>query len=132
MEESGFPGFDVTTWWGMFVPAGTPTGVVDKLSRETRKIMTSPDVDKKLHAIGTLPLISTPAELADVIKKETPSWTPDQSSWHQADRMNYSRTSKQAAMLNGSAPSVFGKHQSIDDVPANDEDPQVLELPWHR
>ncbi len=74
MEESGFPGFDVTTWWGMFVPAGTPAGVIDKLSRETRKIMTSPDVGEKLQAIGTLPLSSTPAEFAEVIKKETPYW----------------------------------------------------------
>ena len=74
MEESGFPGFDVTTWWGMFVPAGTPAGVIDKLSRETRKIMKLPDVGEKLQAIGTLPLSSTPAEFAEVIKKETPYW----------------------------------------------------------
>ena len=74
MDESGFPGFDVTTWWGMFVPAETPAAVIDRLNSETAKIMTSPDVGEKLHAIGTVPLSGTPAEFAEVIKKETPYW----------------------------------------------------------
>ena len=74
MDESGFPGFDVTTWWGMFVPVGTSATVIDKLNRETVKIMVSPDVRDKLNAIGTVPLGNKPAEFADMIKAEAPYW----------------------------------------------------------
>jgi tripartite-type tricarboxylate transporter receptor subunit TctC len=74
MDESGFSGFDVTTWFGMFAPAGTSAAVVDKLNRETVKIMALPDMHDKLRAIGILPLTNTSAEFADVIKAETPYW----------------------------------------------------------
>jgi tripartite-type tricarboxylate transporter receptor subunit TctC len=74
MDESGFPGFDVTTWFGLFVPAGTSAAIVAKLHGETVKIMASPDVRDKLEAIGILPLGNTPAEFAAVIMAETPYW----------------------------------------------------------
>jgi tripartite-type tricarboxylate transporter receptor subunit TctC len=74
MDESGFPGFDVTTWFGLFAPAGTSAAIVEKLHRETVKIMALPDVRDKLGAIWILPLGNTPAEFAEVIKTETPYW----------------------------------------------------------
>jgi tripartite-type tricarboxylate transporter receptor subunit TctC len=74
MDESGFPGFDVTTWWGMFVPAGTPAAVIEKLNRETVKIMALPDMHDKLRALGIVPLSNTPARFADVIRAEAPYW----------------------------------------------------------
>jgi tripartite-type tricarboxylate transporter receptor subunit TctC len=74
MDESGYPGFDVPGWFGMVAPAGTPASIVDRLNRETVKIMASADVHKKLDAIGIVPLGSTPAQFADVIRKETATW----------------------------------------------------------
>jgi tripartite-type tricarboxylate transporter receptor subunit TctC len=74
MDESGFPGFDVTTWWGMFAPAGTPAAVIERLNRETVKIMVSPDMRDKLQALGIVPLSNTPAEFAQIIKAEAPFW----------------------------------------------------------
>jgi tripartite-type tricarboxylate transporter receptor subunit TctC len=74
MDESGFRGFDVTAWFGLFVPAGTPAAIIEKLHRETVKIMALPDMHDKLDAIGILPLGNTPTEFADVIKTETPYW----------------------------------------------------------
>jgi tripartite-type tricarboxylate transporter receptor subunit TctC len=74
MEEAGFPGFEVTVWFGLFVPAGTPAAIVERLNRETVKIMNSPDVQKKARDIGQVALSDTPAEFADLIKKETPYW----------------------------------------------------------
>jgi tripartite-type tricarboxylate transporter receptor subunit TctC len=74
MGESGFPGFDVTTWWGMFVPAGTSAAVIDKLDRETVRIMALPDMHAKLRALGIEPLGNTPAQFADVIRAEAPYW----------------------------------------------------------
>ena len=44
MEESGFPGFDVTTWWGMVVPVGTPAAIIDRLNRVTVKVMATPEM----------------------------------------------------------------------------------------
>jgi len=74
MDESGFPGFDVTTWWGMFVPAGTSAAVIEKLNRETVKIMALPDINDKLRALGIVPLSNTPAQFEDVIRSEAPYW----------------------------------------------------------
>jgi tripartite-type tricarboxylate transporter receptor subunit TctC len=74
MDESEFPGFDVTVWYGLFVPARTSREIIEKLHRETVKIMSLPDVREKLHAIGGVPLHNTPAEFVDVIRAETPYW----------------------------------------------------------
>jgi tripartite-type tricarboxylate transporter receptor subunit TctC len=74
MDESGFPGFDVTAWFGMFVPAGTPGDIIETLHRETVKIMSSPDVREKVEAIGISPMTGTPAEFADRIRAEIPHW----------------------------------------------------------
>ncbi len=74
MDESGFPGFNVTTWWGMFVPVGTPAAIVERLNRETVKIMATPEMRQKLAAIGLEPMGGTPAEFAAVIRAEAPYW----------------------------------------------------------
>jgi tripartite-type tricarboxylate transporter receptor subunit TctC len=74
MEESGFPGFNVTTWWGVFAPAGTPAKIVDRLNRATVKIMATPEMREKLAAIGIEPMGGTPAEFAAVIRAEAPYW----------------------------------------------------------
>ncbi len=74
MEEAGFPGFEVMVWFGLFVPAGTPPAIVEKLYKEAVKIMTSAEVRKKAIDIGQVALSDTPDEFADVIEKETPYW----------------------------------------------------------
>jgi tripartite-type tricarboxylate transporter receptor subunit TctC len=74
MDESGFPGFNVTTWWGMFAPVGTPAAVIERLNRETVKVMATPEMREKLAAIGLEPMGGTPAEFAAVIRAEAPYW----------------------------------------------------------
>jgi tripartite-type tricarboxylate transporter receptor subunit TctC len=74
MEESGFPGFDMTAWFGMVAPAGTPAAIIDKLNRQTVAIMASADVHDKLDAMGIVPLGNTPAQFAQIIKTEAPYW----------------------------------------------------------
>jgi tripartite-type tricarboxylate transporter receptor subunit TctC len=74
MAESGYPGYEVPGWFGMVAPARTPDAVIDRLNRETVKIMALPDVREKLHAIGIVALADTPAEFAAEIKKETSYW----------------------------------------------------------
>jgi tripartite-type tricarboxylate transporter receptor subunit TctC len=53
--QAGLPGFDINSWNGVFVPAGTPRPVVDKLSAEIGRILASPDVIEKLAAQGQDP-----------------------------------------------------------------------------
>jgi tripartite-type tricarboxylate transporter receptor subunit TctC len=74
IAESGYPGYEVIGWFGMVAPAGTPVPIVDRLNRETVKIMALPDIRDKLYAIGIVPLTDTPAEFAELIKTEAAYW----------------------------------------------------------
>ena len=65
------PGFEIVAWNAMLAPAGTPQPIIDKLSSAIGKILKSPEVAARLNELGTTPVGSTPAELADVIRSET-------------------------------------------------------------
>ena len=52
MEELGFPGFEATAWFGLMAPAGTPPAIVDKLHKETVRVLALPDVKAKLEGLG--------------------------------------------------------------------------------
>jgi tripartite-type tricarboxylate transporter receptor subunit TctC len=75
MEESGFAGFDITVWFGLFVPAGTPPAIIEVLNREAVAIMSAPDMRKRVVDLGDVPLSSTPREFAELIRAEKPFWT---------------------------------------------------------
>jgi tripartite-type tricarboxylate transporter receptor subunit TctC len=62
VSESGVPGYEMNPWIGMFVPAGTPRAIVDRLNAEMNKILASPDVVQKLEALALDPWTSTPEE----------------------------------------------------------------------
>ena len=74
MIEAGFPGCDMTVWFGLFVPAGTPAFVIDRLHGETTRFVEQEDVRKKYYDVGLTPLNNTPAQFAEMIKAETPYW----------------------------------------------------------
>jgi tripartite-type tricarboxylate transporter receptor subunit TctC len=74
MAESGYPGYEVPGWFGMVAPVKTPAAVIDRLNRETVKIMGSPEIRERLNAIGIVPLANTPAEFAALISKEAAYW----------------------------------------------------------
>jgi tripartite-type tricarboxylate transporter receptor subunit TctC len=74
IAESGYPGYDVTGWFGLVAPPGTPVGVIDKLNRETVRIMRLPEIREKLEGIGIVPLVNTPAEFGALIRKESAYW----------------------------------------------------------
>jgi tripartite-type tricarboxylate transporter receptor subunit TctC len=74
MAESGFPGFNAVPWFGLLAPAGTPAEIVEKLHRATVKVLAMADVRKQFDEFGLEPVGNTPAELAAVIKTETPKW----------------------------------------------------------
>jgi tripartite-type tricarboxylate transporter receptor subunit TctC len=70
--EAGLPGYIVTTWYGMFAPAGTPPPIVNRLHAELVKAMQTPDVRLKLEGIGADGSVSkSPAEFAALVRADT-------------------------------------------------------------
>jgi tripartite-type tricarboxylate transporter receptor subunit TctC len=74
VAEAGLREFEVTTWYGVLAPAGTPRNVITRLNGELVKIMHSPELKDKLAAMGTDPLTGTPEEFAAYIKSEIAKW----------------------------------------------------------
>jgi len=70
VAESGFPGFDLTTWYGIFAPAGTPSTVVAWLNGELVRVLKRPEVVARLEQLGLEAKTSTPAEFAGIFRKE--------------------------------------------------------------
>ena len=70
IAESGLPGFDISTWFGIFVPAGTPRPVVDRLHAEFTRALAAPDVREKMLALGAEPVGSTPEQFTAYVKAE--------------------------------------------------------------
>ena len=68
--EAGLPGLDVETWYGITAPAETPKHIIEKLSVEVGKILAMSDIKEKLASQGMLPFISTPEQMAAMMKEE--------------------------------------------------------------
>ena len=68
------PGFEATTWFAMFAPAGTPREIVAKLNAEMQRVFKLPDVVDKLKALGLEPWLSTPEELSKFQATEIVKW----------------------------------------------------------
>ena len=73
VAESGFPGFESVTWYGLFAPAKTPKPILDKVNQAVTTSLNG-ELGKKLLAFGAPPRPSTSAELSDAITKDTASW----------------------------------------------------------
>jgi tripartite-type tricarboxylate transporter receptor subunit TctC len=73
MAESGFPGFDITAWFGLMAPVGTPVLIIDRLHHETVSVL--PGLRKKFDELGMAMIGNSPAEFAAAIQAEIPRWT---------------------------------------------------------
>lgn len=74
VAELGFKGFDVSTWYGLLVPAGTPTHVVTTLNTEVNKLLANPEVRAAIKAQGAEPEAMTPANFASMLKTDYVKW----------------------------------------------------------
>jgi tripartite-type tricarboxylate transporter receptor subunit TctC len=74
MKELGYPKFVVENWYGIFVPAKTPTALVNQLNKEINKILASSEVAESLSKMGSLNSEQTPEQFAAFVKKEIPYW----------------------------------------------------------
>lgn len=74
MAESGFPGYDLTPWFGAVVPAGTPKAIVDKLAAWFNQISSSEETRKFLENVATDPFPGTSESMAALIRVESENW----------------------------------------------------------
>jgi len=71
ISEAGVPGFNHPIWYGVWVPAGTPAEVVDKLARDIARALAAPDVRDRLAKDGANPMSITQPEFARFVVSES-------------------------------------------------------------
>ena len=76
IAEAGIPGFDLSSWIALFVPAKTPSQVVGKLHADTVALLAEPATRRKLEDMGVVMVGSTPAELAAQVRADIEKWGP--------------------------------------------------------
>ena len=74
MAELGLPQAEATSWGAVMVPAGTPAPAIARLNAVIREALAEPGVQQRLAAAGADAVVSTPAELAGIMRSETEKW----------------------------------------------------------
>ena len=75
LAESGLAGYEISSWFGLFVPTGTPAPVIDKLYRETAAVLKSADVVERFSKEGAEPVGSSPANFQKYVRTEFDKYT---------------------------------------------------------
>jgi tripartite-type tricarboxylate transporter receptor subunit TctC len=76
LAESGLASFDVAPWWGLFLPAKTAPAIVARLHSDTIAALAEPEIQKRMQDLGSIPVGSTPEELARYLQAEMAKWGP--------------------------------------------------------
>jgi tripartite-type tricarboxylate transporter receptor subunit TctC len=75
LAESGVPGFEAKSWFGLVAPAGTPPDIIRKINQDVTKVISAPEFSKEyLTAQGLEPILGTPDQFAAFIRTETVKW----------------------------------------------------------
>jgi len=69
-KEAGYPDTDYNFWFGIFVPAKTPSEIVQRLYGETERALRNPEVNEKLAKLGIQPMPMSSSQFGDYIRKE--------------------------------------------------------------
>lgn len=75
IAEAGLPGYEATSWFGLFAPAATPPAVVSKLNTAIVKVLANPEIKKKINEQGAEVYSETPEQFAVFIQKESVKWS---------------------------------------------------------
>ena len=75
IAELGFPGYEISSWQGVFAPAGTPKDVVGKINGELVRMLNVPEIRRRISQEGADPVGSTPDAFATRVKNEITKWT---------------------------------------------------------
>jgi tripartite-type tricarboxylate transporter receptor subunit TctC len=73
--ESGLKGYEVTTWYAILAPKGTPSDIVNKLYSAVVKVLKTPDMKQRLEQFGAEPGGMPPDQFAGFIRSETAKWS---------------------------------------------------------
>ena len=74
IAEQGFPGYEVSGWYGLLAPAAVPADVLTYLNAETVKVLRDPEVKQRMEADGAVPVGSAPAQFAEYMRTEALKW----------------------------------------------------------
>ena len=72
--ESGLPGYEAATWFGLFAPVATPREIITKLNADAVGALSGADVKERMAGQGLFVVASSPAQFADFLKAEIPKW----------------------------------------------------------
>jgi tripartite-type tricarboxylate transporter receptor subunit TctC len=75
IAESGYPGYEISSWQGAFAPAGTPKEIVAKINGELVRMVNAPDVRARMSLEGAEPVGSTPEQFAKRVESEIAKWS---------------------------------------------------------
>ena len=75
IAESGFPGFNVASWWGLMGPAKMPMRIVDRIALEAAQAVKDPKIVEQLTSFGIDPLGNTPAQFSAMISADIKLWS---------------------------------------------------------
>jgi tripartite-type tricarboxylate transporter receptor subunit TctC len=71
MAEAGVKNMEKAAWFGMWAPAGTPAGIIEKIAKDISSVLESPEVREKLSKMGAEPMSMTPSQFAAFVRGET-------------------------------------------------------------
>jgi tripartite-type tricarboxylate transporter receptor subunit TctC len=74
IAELGYPGYEITSWQGVFAPAGTPKDIIDKLNGEIIAMLNTPEVQARIIREGAIPVGSSPEQWSERFKNEGEKW----------------------------------------------------------
>jgi tripartite-type tricarboxylate transporter receptor subunit TctC len=74
VAESGFPGFEAISWFGLMAPAATPAAAIDRIYQDAARIVAHPDMREKFAQLGLDTTADSPAELGAIIKSDIAKW----------------------------------------------------------
>jgi tripartite-type tricarboxylate transporter receptor subunit TctC len=72
--ESGLPGYEASTWFGLFAPAATPREIITKLNADSVAALSGADVKERMAGQGLFVVANTPEQFAEFLKAEIPKW----------------------------------------------------------
>jgi tripartite-type tricarboxylate transporter receptor subunit TctC len=75
VAESGLPGYEAVSWYGLFAPAGTPRDIVVRLNAESVRALKLPDVRQLMLAQGAEPVSESPEQFAAIVKADIAKWS---------------------------------------------------------
>lgn len=74
LAESGLPGFDVRSWYGVFAPAATPPALIKRLNEDLQKVIADKDVRERFNTLGIEPLGGSSNDFAAVVRNDSARW----------------------------------------------------------